>query len=191
MEHKGTAKLETTRLILRPFVPEDVNAVFGNWANDPDVTKYLTWNAHENRQMTKTVLQDWISKYISPDFYHWAIVPKARGQPIGTISAVRVYDDTEQIEAGYCIGKKWWHQGLTSEAFACVLAFWFEQVHARRIEACHHAENLHSGDVMRKCGLQYEGKLRQINQKDGASFETCIYSILAEQYQLMHLHIIT
>ena len=42
MEHKGTIRLETDRLILRQFKIEDAENVFNNWASDDEVTKYLT-----------------------------------------------------------------------------------------------------------------------------------------------------
>ena len=183
MKHGGTAFLETEHLNLRRFVQNDAAAMFRNWANDPDVTRFLTWDVHGSQQVTEAVLRDWIAQYSRADYYQWAIVPKAYGQPVGTISAVKVHDDTEQIEVGYCIGKAWWHKGITSEAFSAVIRYWFEQVHVNRIEACHNVKNPHSGDVMRKCGLQYEGTLRQKDRIGGGElFDVCIYSILAEQY---------
>lgn len=42
MNHSGTVRLETKRLALRPFVQADAPAMYQNWANDPEVTKYLT-----------------------------------------------------------------------------------------------------------------------------------------------------
>lgn len=40
MEHKGTKTIETERLILRAFRAEDAEAMFRNWASDPEVTKF-------------------------------------------------------------------------------------------------------------------------------------------------------
>lgn len=48
MEHKGTVRLETDRLLLRPFKIEDAEDVFNNWASDDEVTKYLTWPTHSS-----------------------------------------------------------------------------------------------------------------------------------------------
>ena len=48
MEHLGTRKLETERLILRQFTIDDAEYIFKNWANDNEVTKYLTWPSHKN-----------------------------------------------------------------------------------------------------------------------------------------------
>lgn len=41
MNHLGTKILKTERLILRPFQLADAEAMFRNWASDPDVTRFL------------------------------------------------------------------------------------------------------------------------------------------------------
>lgn len=44
MTHNGTVPLETGRLILRRFTPDDADAMFRNWANgDEDIAHYLNW----------------------------------------------------------------------------------------------------------------------------------------------------
>ena len=43
MNHKGTIKIETDRLILRRFTIDDAPDMFKNWASDPEVTKFLSW----------------------------------------------------------------------------------------------------------------------------------------------------
>ena len=53
LTHKGTVTIETSRLILRQAQIEDAEAMFRNWANDPQVTKFLTWPAHGNIEVTK------------------------------------------------------------------------------------------------------------------------------------------
>lgn len=43
MNHLGTQRLESERLLLRPFVWGEREAMFRNWESDPEVTKYLCW----------------------------------------------------------------------------------------------------------------------------------------------------
>ena len=81
MRHLGTITLETPRLLLRRFTPVDAQAMYENWAADPEVTKFLTWPAHESPAVIAAVLKDWVDSYRQPDFYQWAIVPKEVGQP--------------------------------------------------------------------------------------------------------------
>ena len=52
MKRCGTQRLETDRLVLRRFERADADAMYRNWASDPEVTKYLTWPAHENIGVT-------------------------------------------------------------------------------------------------------------------------------------------
>lgn len=106
MRHLGTKTLETNRLLLRQFVMEDAQAVYHNWANDDEVTKYLTWPSHVNVETSKAVLADWTSHYGEEDFYQWAIVLKENGdEPIGSISVVHKDDKIEMVHIGYCIGR--------------------------------------------------------------------------------------
>ena len=48
MRHMGSKRLETERLLLRPFSVTDAEIMFRNWASDERVTKYLTWQAYES-----------------------------------------------------------------------------------------------------------------------------------------------
>jgi ribosomal-protein-alanine N-acetyltransferase len=180
MTHKGTLPLETERLILRRFTENDAEAMFKNWTSDPEVTKFLTWQPHENKAVSESILRQWVFDYDNLFNYNWAIVPKTLNEPIGSISVVRSNMETETATIGYCIGKAWWHKGIMTEAFKAVIRFLFEEVGVNRIQACHDPRNPNSGAVMRKCGLVYEGTHRQSgkNNMDGFCDEAW-YAILA------------
>ena len=188
MNHQGTVVLKTDRLILRPFVIEDAQPMFDNWASDPEVTRFLTWPTHPSVDVTKQVVSSWIDSYNENTTYQWAIVPVSGefgdvcGQPIGSISAVKIREDIGEAEFGYCIGRRWWHMGVTSEALAAVIAFFFEQVGANRIEAHHAVDNPRSGAVMTKCGMIHEGTCRKSDRCNSGIVDMCIYGILAEDH---------
>ena len=69
MNHLGTKILKTERLILRPFQLADAEAMFRNWASDPDVTRFLTWPAHASPEVSAKVLADWVGQYVKPEYY--------------------------------------------------------------------------------------------------------------------------
>ena len=145
MRHCGTQLFETERLILRRFEIGDAEAMYKNWASDSDVTKYLTWPAHTSIDVSRAVLEDWISSYSKDNYYQWAIVLKDHGSdPIGSIAAVHINDDIDMIHIGYCLGKTWWHQGIMSEALKAVMNFFFDEVGANRIESRHDPRNPNS-----------------------------------------------
>lgn len=179
MIHKGTKYLETERLILRKFNVNDAQKMFDNWATNSNVTKFLTWQPHANVEVTKAVLNDWISKYNEENFYQWAIVIKDKNEPIGSLSVVRINEDVNETEIGYCIGEQWWGQGFTAEAFKRVIDFLFNEVGVKRICAKHDVNNPNSGKVMVKCGLKHEGILKRAGKNnDNNACDLAIYSIL-------------
>ena len=160
MNHTGTTQLHTERLTLRRFALDDAQAMFDNWASDAEVTRFLTWPAHATTDVSASVLESWVAQYDQPDFYQWAICLRETGEPVGSISVVSCQDEVSALEIGYCIGRRWWRQGITSEALQVVIDFLFTQVGALRICADHDSRNPNSGRVMRRCGMTYEGTLR-------------------------------
>ncbi|RRD95273.1 N-acetyltransferase [Clostridiales bacterium COT073_COT-073] len=183
MKNKGTKMLETERLVLRKFIMDDAFFAYQNWMSDELVTKYLRWQAHENIEITKEVLKSWILQYSNLDFYQWAIVLKENNEPIGSIGAVGQDDKIGMVHIGYCIGSKWWHRGITSEALQAMISFFFNEIGLNRIESQHDPENIYSGKVMKKCGLHYEGTLRQADFNNQGIVDACMYSILREEYE--------
>ena len=182
MKHRGTQRIITERLVLRRFSVDDAEAMYQNWASDVEVTKYLTWPPHDSAEVSKAVLADWVSSYSKPNYYQWAIVLKEhRPDPIGSISAVSMNDDIDMIHIGYCLGKGWWHQGIMSEALKAVMDFFFDQVGANRIESRHDPRNPHSGMVMKKCGLKYEGTLRSSDRNNQGICDACWYALLRSE----------
>lgn len=157
VKHLGTKRIETDRLILRRFTVEDAEKMYQNWAGDPEVTKFLTWPTHKDAEVSKAVLTDWVSSYNKEDKYEWCIALKEKDEPIGSIGVVNCNEKVKSMEIGYCIGREYWHQGITSEALVAVMRFLLEEVGADRIEARHDARNPYSGAVMKKCGMRYEG----------------------------------
>lgn len=183
MEHKGTARLETERLILRRFTVEDAQDMFDNWAHDPEVAKYVTWAPHPDAAATKELLTLWSAQAEEMDTYNWCIVWKQSGEAIGNISVVRLHERAETAEIGYCLSARFWGQGIMTEAFRAVIAYLFTCVGVNRIEARHDTRNPASGRVMEKCGMTKEGVLRQRERNNAGRCDLAIYSILREEWQ--------
>ena len=180
LTHKGTVTIETERLILRKAWMEDAEPMFRNWANDPEVTKYLTWPIHESIEVTRNLLVNWVESYQKDDYYQWMIVLKEIDEPIGSIMANTI-GRAQSARIGYCIGKRWWHQGIMSETLKAVMDFLFDEVGYHRVEAMHDPNNPHSGGVMKKCGMKYEGTLRQADRNNQGICDACYYGLLKNE----------
>ena len=181
MQHLGTKKIETARLILRPFVMEDADAMYRNWASDPEVTKFLSWPPYQSVDTAHDILGQWTRQYADSCFYQWAIELKTIGEPIGSISVVNFDDRVDMAEIGFCIGKNWWGRGIMTEAMKAVMDYLFDEVGIQRIEAGHDPNNPASGAVQRKCGLKYEGTFRRRIRSNQGITDVCWYAILREE----------
>lgn len=181
MNYKGIIILETERLILRRYT-DDAEAMFRNWVNDPEVTKYLTWQPHSSIELTRNICLSDISKYEILSHYQWAIVLKSSNEPIDGINVVKIDEACNCVEIAYRIGKKWWHQGFANEALLTVIKFLFEQVCVNRIAASHDSRNPNSGKVMLKCKMSYERTLRQSGYNNQSIYDDFRYALLAEDH---------
>lgn len=183
LTHKGTQTIETARLILRQAHREDARPMFRNWASDAEVTKFLSWPTHEFPGTSGAVLDVWIREYEKPEHYLWMIELKELGEPIGTISAVRLNEAVGSVEIGYCIGRPWWHRGIMTEALEAVIRFFFVSVGMNRVEAKHDPNNPHSGGVMKKCGMRYEGTSRSSDRNNRGICDAAHYAILRGDWE--------
>lgn len=160
MNKAGTQRIETQRLILRRFKIEDADDMYNNWASDPEVTRYLTWPVHSSVEVTRSLLSEWVSRYESGGYFNWVMEYKETGKAIGNISVVKLNENTEAADMGYCMSRDYWGQGLMPEALEAVMNYLFDVVGLNRIAACHDVNNPKSGRVMAKAGMRQEGILR-------------------------------
>ena len=182
MNHIGTKTLETNRLVLRKFKLSDASDMYINWASNPNVTKFLIWEPYKNVEDVEEYIQSVINKYEKSDSYDWVIVDKKSGQAIGNISVVGIKESISCTKIGYCLGEEFWHKGIMTEAFMRVIRFLFEEVDCNRIESTHDVANPNSGKVMEKCGLKYEGTLRQASVNNQGVCDCVVRSILKSEY---------
>ena len=69
MRHAGTQEIETPRLLLRRLMPSDAPMMYANWANDPEVTRWLRWTPHKDVAETQELLSAWALLYPNEDYY--------------------------------------------------------------------------------------------------------------------------
>lgn len=101
-----TKKIETKRLLLRPFMVEDAEDMFCNYCSDPLVTKYLTWPTYASIRDAQERIAFMREQYETGAVWDWAIEFKELGQVIGSIGVVEHSEKINAVEIGYCIGSR-------------------------------------------------------------------------------------
>lgn len=145
-------KLGTKRLVLRKLTMDDAKAMFDGWCNDPDVTRYTTWNPHKNIDETISLLSSWIKEYDDPDTLRYGICLKSNGKLIGSIDVVGYINGNPEI--GYCLARKYWNKGYMTEACLAFLKYLF-RIGFRKILIEAKADNIASNRVIEKCGFSF------------------------------------
>ncbi len=185
LHHLGTKPLKTPRLLLRQYTVEDAQAMYDNWAGDPEVTQTLLWDTHPDAAYTKRLLAGWVKAYQTGRSYHWVI--EKEGEIIGDISLVKWSAIDLGGEIGYCLSKKAWNQGIMTEALIRVMRYLFQEVGFHRLYLRHAMENPASGRVMEKAGLKKEGLMHQAMRHKGEGFsDIALYAALREEWLSEH-----
>lgn len=183
LNHRGTKTLFTSRLILRPFTTDDARDMYENWACDDRVTRFLSWQPHQNIAETIKLLEAWCAEYDHPNTYNW--VMEYDNKAIGNISVVRLNNKREWAELGYCMGHAYWNRGLMTEATKAIINYLFCEIGLHRIEISHAVLNPASGKVAQKCGLSYEGTKRESFKNHAGEFlDVAYYGILSHEHHI-------
>jgi len=174
-------KIETKRLILRPFTIDDAEAMYKNWASDPDVMRYMPYNICETLEATRKSIEAWMGYFKSMGknaWQAWAIQLKSTGEVIGTVDFVELDTDARSAEVGYQIGKSWWGNGYCVEALIELANYAFDTVGINRLWGGYDPRNPASGRVMEKAGFRYEGTLRHHRLRHGELVDRVIYGMI-------------
>ncbi|WP_293125250.1 GNAT family N-acetyltransferase [Microcoleus sp. bin38.metabat.b11b12b14.051] len=149
-------QIETPRLYLRQFTPEDLDELYRIYS-DAEVMKYVSEGVR-NREETAADLFQIIADWEKHAFGLWAVVNKENNQLIGD-GGLRFLGKTPDVEVGYVLAKAYWGKGLASEVAAASLKYGFEALKLEKIVAVADTDNIASRRVMEKVGMRYQHNL--------------------------------
>lgn len=168
--------LETNRLFIRQFQPNDWPAVYAYTA-DALVTTYLP-----EGMFTETQAKEFVETNVGEQAKAFPVLLKADSKLIGHMIfhpwfAPRTY------EIGWVFNPAYQRQGFATEAAHNLLNYAFEALQAHRVIATCQPENRASYRVMEKIGMRREGHFRKcIYRQDNLWWDEYFYAILEEEW---------
>ena len=153
------AVITTARLILRPPVFADAEAIFASYGQDPEVTHYLIWKPHTSLEDTRAFVQECIDAWAGGVRFPWVITRATDGQLLGMFDA-RI-ESGFKVSVGYVLARKHWGNGYVPEALRAVIDVFWTQPAIFRIWAVCDVDNPASARVMEKAGMVREGVLKR------------------------------
>lgn len=178
--------LQTERLILRPWLPEDAEALY-TYARDPQVGPPAGWPPHISVENSREIIQNVLSAKET-----YAVCHKD-GKPIGSIGlhlngSTDMTNRDDECELGYWLGKPFWGQGLIPEAARELLRYAFEELGMRSVWCGYYEGNEKSKKVQKKLGFVYRYTTENLDVKLMNEFRTGHTNLLTkERWQKIQL----
>jgi [ribosomal protein S5]-alanine N-acetyltransferase len=148
----------TDRLLLRKPTLSDAEAIFNTYAQDPEVTRFLTWFPHKSILETQEFIIGCLASWKGGQRFPYVITLKENDSVIGMIE-IRI--DGFKADLGYGMGKNYWGNGYMVEALLALVGWALGQPGIYRVWAVCDTENTKSARVLEKGGMQREGVLRR------------------------------
>ncbi|MGX6971210.1 GNAT family N-acetyltransferase [Vagococcus bubulae] len=174
----------TKRCFLRKITLLDVDDMY-EYCSNKDVTKYTKFETHESKEETKEA----IANIFIPDrLTKWGIELKQTKKLIGTIDWLTINEDSATL--GYALSKEYWGQGIMPEVAQRMMQLAFEDLKLKVVYATHHKDNINSGKVMQKIGMNAWGKDYYFNFKGEPLVEIVKYGMTYDEYVEMNRHLL-
>jgi RimJ/RimL family protein N-acetyltransferase len=147
----------TERLLLRKPRSEDAPLIFSAYARDPEVVRYLTFLPHREIREAEEAVSRFLENWRTGKSYCWLIFRRESGELLGAISARQ----DQGINFGYALARRFWGQGIMSEAVTAVVDWAFSAPGIFRVWAVCDLENVASARLLERNGFHQEGILRK------------------------------
>ena len=163
-------KMETERILLRPWQDSDAETLF-KYASNPDVGSRAGWPPHKSVEESLEVIRNVFNK----DTTTWAIVLKETDEVIGAMGYGASCDcklPTREGEpiVGYWVAKPYWNLGICTEALQLMLDHIRRTTDIQSLLSGHFVDNPASGHVMEKCGFRDTGEINYCSKLQVGSY---------------------
>jgi len=147
-------RIETNRLILRPFEASDAEAAF-RWFGDPVVMRYTPTGPDKSIEETEARLTVFMEHQKAHGFSKWLILNRASGVAIGDLGLL-VLKDYGWVDLGCRFTQPYWGKGLATEVALAWVRAALDEFGLSQLGAFVHLENAASIQVLKKVGFQME-----------------------------------
>lgn len=148
-------KIETTRLILRSFTPNDLDP-FAIIMADPQVMRFSLNGPLSTKQVEEYLQQRIFAHYDKYGFGLWAVINKEDQRLIGYAGLIQQQiDGDDKTELGYRLAPDYWGKGLATEAAKAICQFAFNQLNMNELISIIDPLNVKSISVAKRIHMQY------------------------------------
>jgi RimJ/RimL family protein N-acetyltransferase len=178
----STPTLETERLGLRPFSPDDAEAIFALQSN-ARVLRYWDSPPWTDPSRAERFLGDSEQMSEQGSGVRLAVDRRSDDTFIGWCTLNRWNPDFRSASLGYCFGEAAWGHGYATEAGRAVLQWAYGTLDLNRVQAETDTRNVASARVLEKLGFVREGTLREDCIVNGDVSDSWVYGLLRRDWE--------
>jgi RimJ/RimL family protein N-acetyltransferase len=177
-------ELETERLLLRPFRPSDLPALFAIQSR-PDVARHLYWEARSEEQVRGALEQKMamLDLHEDGDALSFAVILRDSGELVGDCMLSLTSREHRQGEIGFVFHPHHHGRGYATEASRALLAVAFKRYRMHRVVGRLEARNTASARVLERLGMRREAHLIENEFVKGEWQSEIVYAMLAREWQ--------
>jgi RimJ/RimL family protein N-acetyltransferase len=181
---QSSPPIETERLVLRPFVANDFDALYA-YQSRPDVARYLYWEPRNEEQVREALEKDIARTAIRAegDVLALAVVSKATGHLVGDVDLDWRSAEHRLGEIGFLVHPDHQGKGYATEAARPLLRIAFEELALHRVIGRTEARNTASACVLEKLGMRREAHLVENEWVKGEWQSELVYAILDREWR--------
>ena len=165
--------MQTERTILTLLNRSDFDDVLKMYS-EPDTFKYIEPLLNRTKEEYITFLESRIAQIKSGAGYHWVVRSRDNNEFIGLMN-LNPIGNTDKIQVGFQLKRKFWNQGLATELTIKVLDFASIEAKLRDVYGVFNSNNIASAKIFKKLKFDLVEK-RQIEGED-SPIEIWKYSI--------------
>lgn len=185
------AYLIGAKVYLRPLTRADLSGAMFQWANDPEVTHYMSMGTFPNTIEALEREYDALSLRTAglmqsgeiPGSIVFAAIEQAGRTHIGNVALFGINWISRSAEFRAIFGEKQFRGGgYVDEAYRLLIGYAFDRLNLRRLEAGTRADNVPSIIALKKVGFKEEGRRRQQFLRNDRAYDALEFGILRDEF---------
>jgi RimJ/RimL family protein N-acetyltransferase len=150
-------RLETERLVLRPFAMDDLDAIHAI-LGDAETMRY--YPAPFTRDKSRQWIEWNLANYRDHGHGLWVLESKETGELLGDCGLIpQTVEGEPEVEIGWHVVKSHWRGGLATEAGAACRDYAFDGLGLTKVVSLIRPENVPSRRVAEKLGMTIEKEI--------------------------------
>ena len=175
-------RIETPRLVLRPFRHADAPDLFAMYS-DPQVFRHIPVGDWKHLDEAHQRIARDVNMMAEGTYVRLAVERREDARVVGEVLLFNFAPESRRAEIGYALARNAWGCGYVAEALPPLVDFGFRDLDLNRIEAIIDPRNTASAKVLQRLGFRHEGTLREHWVVRGETTDSGIWGLLRAQWK--------